>query len=234
MTTSNATSTPALRRSILVSGLRLAATGGGVLAVPREKLADTRPRFDLEQAVPKRFGDWQLDLSVVPLPPSPDQASLLNKIYDQVLGRTYVNSRGQRVMLSITYGSKQNQQLRAHRQEVCYTSQGFKVTGIERVQVVVGGGTPLPATRMVATQGARVEPVTYWFTTGDTVVMSYWDREIAQFKYAMSGYVPDGYLVRLSDISSNPKASFQAHVAFMDALLPHLDPELRRRLVGHA
>ena len=226
--------TSPLRRSMIVSGLLLSATAGGVLAVPREKLADTRKRFDLETAVPKQFGDWRLDPSVVPLPPSPDQASLLTKIYDQILSRTYVNSRGQRVMLSITYGSKQNQQLRAHRQEVCYTSQGFKITGLERVRLSVGGGAPMPATRMVATQGVRVEPVTYWFTTGDTVVMSYWDRELAQFKYAMSGYVPDGYLVRLSDLSANPKASFQNHIAFVDDLLPHIDPELRRRLVGHA
>ena len=47
---------------------------------------------------------------------------------------------------------------------------------------------------MVATQGPRVEPVTYWFTTGDRVVLTYLQREMAQFKYALSGYIPDGYL----------------------------------------
>lgn len=220
-----------LKRALVVFGLMVSATALGVVGVPTDKLSDTRVRFDLEQSVPTRFGDWQLDTSIVPLPPSPDQQSLLNKIYDQILSRTYINSKGERVMLSITYGSKQNQQLRAHRQEVCYSSQGFKITELQRTDVQVGGG-PIPVTRMVATKDRRIEPVTYWFTTGDTVVMSYWDREFAQFRYAMSGYVPDGYLVRVSNLSGDTQASFDGHLGFVNALLPHLDPELRRRLVG--
>jgi EpsI family protein len=222
----------ALVRPLIVFALMLVASVLGVVVVPTAKLADTRPRFDLEVAVPKAFGDWQVDASIIPLPPSPDQQSLLNQIYDQVLSRTYVNSKGERVMVSITYGSKQNQQLRAHRQEVCYSSQGFKISQLRHEQIEVAGG-PIPATRMVATMGPRVEPVTYWFTTGDTVVMSYWQREFAQFRYALSGYVPDGYLIRLSSLSSDPQAAFAQHIAFADALMPRLDPELRRRIVGH-
>jgi EpsI family protein len=136
------------------------------------------------------------------------------------------------MMVSIAYGSKQNQQLRAHRQEVCYAAQGFKISGLQHLTMSVAGG-PLPATRMVASHGARVEPVTYWFTTGDTVVLSYWDREWAQLRYAMSGYVPDGYLVRISTLSAKPDAAFREHVAFADELFANVDPELRRRLVGH-
>jgi len=221
-----------LRRAVLMGGLLLSATALGVVGVPDQKLADTRAAFDLEQAVPKSFGDWRIDASVVPLPPSPDQQSLLNKIYDQILSRTYINSKGERVMLSITYGSKQNQQLRAHRQEVCYSSQGFRITELKRTQVPVGKAM-LPATVMVATKDRRVEPVTYWFTTGDTVVMSYWEREFAQFRYALSGYVPDGYLVRMSSLTDNTPAAFEQHLAFVNELIGHLDPELRRRLVGH-
>ena len=33
--------------------------------------------LDLERAVPRQFGDWRLDPSVVPLPPSPDQEAVL-------------------------------------------------------------------------------------------------------------------------------------------------------------
>lgn len=222
----------AYKRPLIVALLMLSALGFSAVATPEEKLADTREQFTLETAVPKQFGEWRLDESMVPLPPSPDQASVLNQIYDQILARTYVNSRGERIMLSITYGSRQTQQLRAHRQEVCYRSQGFNVTGLEHVTVNVSGG-PLPATRMVARQNTRTEPVTYWFTTGDTVVLSYWDREWAQFKYALSGYVPDGYLVRISNLSPNVDRSYQQHIEFADALFARLDPELRRRLVGH-
>jgi hypothetical protein len=108
----------AYKRPIAVAVLMLASLVGSTVATPHEKLADTRQQFNLETAVPKRFGDWTLDESIVPLPPSPDQQSVLNQIYDQILSRTYINRRGERVMLSITYGSRQTQQLRAHRQEV--------------------------------------------------------------------------------------------------------------------
>lgn len=222
----------ALIRPLVVFCLMLSATAMGVVGVPEQKLADTRPSFDLEKEVPKAFGEWKLDTSVVPLPPSPDQASVLNKTYDQILSRTYINGKGDRIMLSLTYGSKQNQQLRAHRQEVCYKSQGFSISGLEHTKIRVAGAT-LPVTQMFAQQNTRAEPVTYWFTTGDTVVMSYWDREFAQFRYALSGYVPDGYLVRLSSLSDNPKASYAQHIVFADALMASLNPELRRRLVGH-
>lgn len=220
------------RRPLVVAGLMVAAMLLSGWATPQNKLADARRAFLLEKEVPREFADWRVDDSIVPLPPSPDKQAVLDKTYDQILGRTYVNSRGERVMLSITYGSKQNQQLRAHRQEVCYSAQGFRISNLQHLKIDLAGGA-LPATRMVATQGRRVEPVTYWFTTGDTVVLSYWDREWAQFRYALSGYVPDGYLVRISSISNDPGSAFGQHLAFAQALLPTLDPELRRRLVGH-
>ncbi|MEW6706225.1 MAG: exosortase-associated protein EpsI, B-type [Pseudomonadota bacterium] len=220
-------------RPIAVALVMMSALVFSTVATPEEKLADTRQQFTLETAVPRQFGDWRLDETLVPLPPSPDQQSVLNQIYDQILSRTYINSRGERIMLSITYGSRQTQQLRAHRQEVCYRSQGFTISDLDHVNVPVAGA-PLPATRMVAKMGTRTEPVTYWFTTGDTVVLSYWDREWAQFKYALSGYVPDGYLVRISSLSPDAKTAFQQHLAFADTLFGHLDPELRRRLVGHS
>ena len=157
----------------------------------------------------------------------------MNKIYDQILSRTYVNSKGERIMLSITYGSRQNQQMRAHRQEVCYSAQGFKISQLQRLPMSVSGAT-VPSARMVATQGQRVEPVTYWFTMGDDAVMSYLDREITQLKYAVAGQIPDGYLVRLSSLSANPQEAFERQADFANALMSSLDPELRARLTGRS
>ena len=155
----------------------------------------------------------------------------MSKIYDQVLSRTYVNSRGERIMLSITYGSRQNQQMRAHRQEVCYSAQGFRISQLQRLPLTVGGAQ-VPVARMVATQGQRVEPVTYWFTMGDSAVMSYVDRELTQLRYAMVGQIPDGYLVRVSSLSSDPTKAFSEQLQFANALISSVDPELRRRLIG--
>ena len=220
-----------LARPIVVAALMLGTAVLSVVAVPTALLSDTRAVFDLNQAVPKSFGDWTVDTTVVPLPPSPDQQSVLNQIYDQILSRTYVNSKGERIMLSITYGSRQNQQMRAHRQEVCYSAQGFKITDLQRTTFPLAVG-PVAGTRMIATQGPRVEPVTYWFTMGDSVVLSYLDREVVQFKYAMAGVVPDGYLIRISNLSPNTDQAFVQHIEFANTLFKNIDLELKRRLVG--
>lgn len=220
-----------LFRAIIVLTLMVGATAASVFAVPEAKFSDTRKSFDLQKSVPEQFGDWKFDSSSIPLPPSPDQQSVLDQIYDQILSRTYVNSKGERIMLSITYGSRQNQQLRAHRQEVCYSAQGFKISGLERIALPVAG-TVVPLTRMVASQTNRVEPVTYWFTMGDVVVLSYWERELNQLKFALSGYVPDGYLVRVSSLNPDSNAAFTSHLAFATELMNNLDGELRQRLIG--
>lgn len=222
-----------LVRAISVLALMLGASALSVLAVPTEQLSKTRKAFDLQTAIPEAFGDWKLDPSIVPLPPSPDKAAVLNRTYDQILSRTYVNSRGERAMLSITYGSRQNQQMRAHRQEVCYSAQGFKISRLERLPLPIAQ-TSIASTRMVATQGQRVEPVTYWFTMGDAVVLTFAERELAQFKYALSGYIPDGYLVRISSLSVDADKAFMQHVDFAGVLMASIDGELRRRLTGHS
>lgn len=222
-----------LIRPLIVLVLMLGAATLSVVAVPTKLLSDTRPGFELENAIPKAFGDWTVDPYMVPIPPSPDQEAAMSKIYDQILSRTYVNSRGERIMLSITYGSRQNQQMRAHRQEVCYSAQGFKISQLHRLPMSVSGAT-VQSARMVATQGQRVEPVTYWFTMGDDAVMSYLDRELTQLKYAVAGQIPDGYLVRLSSLSANPKEAFERQADFANALMSSLDPELRARLTGRS
>jgi EpsI family protein len=220
-----------LIRPLIVLVLMLGAATLSVVAVPTKLLADTRPTFDLEKSIPKAFGDWKVDPFMVPIPPSPDQESAMRKIYDQILSRTYVNSKGERIMLSITYGSRQNQQMRAHRQEVCYSAQGFKVSQLHRLPLTVAGAT-VPVARMVATQGQRVEPVTYWFTMGDSAVMSYLDRELTQLKYAISGHIPDGYLVRISSLSSDSSNAFSEQLQFANALMESVDAELRHRFTG--
>ena len=221
-----------LSRAVIESSLMLAAAALGVVAVPRNKLADTRAGFDLETQIPMTFADWTVDPAVVPIPPSPDHEAALQQIYDQVLSRTYVNRRGERVMLTITYGSSQTEQGQVHRQEVCYASQGFEVSQLRREPITLNEAQ-ISATRMVASRYRRIEPVTYWITMGDKVAVTDLERELAQFKYALSGHIPDGYLVRISSLSADPDSAFQRHIEFADLLLANVAGELRRRLTGH-
>ena len=159
------------------------------------------------------------------------QQATLAQIYDQTVNRTYVNRQGQRVMLSMAYGSAQTNELRAHRQEVCYSAQGFRISGLQRLEVGVGDQR-IKATRMVATAGGRVEPVTYWFTMGDQVVLSMADRQLTQLRYALSGVIPDGYLFRVSSIGGDADAEYQRQMAFTRDLFTVLPTALKRKLVG--
>lgn len=218
----------------LIIGLAmLLAAGLAVALTPKTKIADQGPRIDLEAMIPKQFGDWRVDESITPVVPSPDVQANLNMIYDQIVSRTYVDKRGRRIMLSITYGSTQNQQLRAHRQEVCYAAQGFNIHHLEHTTINVDG-VRVPATRMFAIQDHRKEPVTYWFTMGDTVVLSRLDRQLVQLKYAVSGFVPDGYLVRISNISDKPAEAYQEHLQFAAELFRSIDPTLNKKLLGRS
>jgi EpsI family protein len=199
--------------------------------IPNSLLADTVTKIVIENAVPKAFGDWQVDEMMVPISPSPEQKEAVDKIYDQVVSRTYLNSKGERIMLSIAYGSAQTRKMRAHRQEVCYQAQGFQIKDLRTDQVAIAG-TEIPVTRMVAVQGSRIEPVTYWFTMGDFLVRSYLDRQLVQLTYAFSGYVPDGYLLRVSSIDSNTPRAFNNQLIFSRQLMDAVSPELRRKLIG--
>ncbi len=93
-------------------------------------------------------------------------------IYEQVLNRTYTNSRRQRIMLTIAYGSNQRDTVRIHRPEACYAAQGFVVTPPVNDQLELGSGQGhlLPVRRLVASAGPRYEPITYWTVIGRKAV----------------------------------------------------------------
>jgi EpsI family protein len=223
-----------LSKSLVAATLMLLAACATVYLTPTKHLTRKEDALDLEQAVPKQFGDWTVETGGVPFVPSEDTKELIARIYDQTLNRTYVNSAGERIMLSIAYGGSQTRQLRAHRQEVCYTAQGFQISGLEQATLHISNAD-IRGTRMVARQGdARIEPVTYWFTMGDTVVQNYMDRQVAQLKYALSGVIPDGYLYRVSSLSANTPAAFARQAAFSTELMAKVDPRLAQRLLGGA
>jgi EpsI family protein len=186
---------------------------------------------NLESLVPVSFGDWSIDPTVVPVAPSAEVQAKLDRIYGATLSRTYVNSAGERMMLVVAYGGDQSDALKAHRQEVCYTAQGFSVSGIEQGRLQAAG-REIPVTRMQAVLGDRSEPVTYWFTMGDRVVRGRLERLGVELASGMRGVVPDGMLVRVSSLSSDPPAAYAAQQHFIGQLLGAVPAETAIRLAG--
>lgn len=220
-----------LPTAMLIFALMACAALGSIALTPTRLLSDAAPKVDLESSIPKAFGDWRIDENMIPINPSPSQKATIEQIYDQTVSRTYVNSKGQRVMLSVAYGASQTREMRAHRQEVCYAAQGFQIKNLKH-DVVAISGAQIPVTRMVAVHHYRTEPVTYWFTMGDGIVRSYIDRQLAQLKYAFSGLIPDGYLFRVSSIETNPEIAYTRQIEFANQLLQASAPELRQKLLG--
>jgi EpsI family protein len=181
--------------------------------------------------VPPAFGRWRVDATSPQQLVSPDVAEKVRAIYDQVLNRTYVDPAGRRIMLAIAYGSSQTQQLKAHRQEVCYSAQGFEVHDIQKAGLSLNG-IKIDATRLVAIQGARQEPITYWFTMGNQVVLTRTQRLVTQLRYALAGVIPDGFLVRISSIDNDAMHAYQLHEEFANDLALSLEPAAREKLLG--
>jgi len=220
-----------LRKVVPVMALMLLAAGLAFVTKPRAKVADSGPRVDLEAMIPREFGEWTVDERIVPLIPSPDIKVVLDRIYDQTLARTYLNSNGDRVMLSIAYGGDQSDAMQVHKPEVCYPSQGFGILKNLKTNLKTRFGQ-VPVTRLVAVQGPRIEPITYWITVGDQLARSGWEQKIAQLKYGVTGKVPDGLLFRVSSIDRDEVRAYQIQSGFVHDLLDRLDESGRRRLIG--
>jgi exosortase B len=215
-------------------GLSLASGLGLAFALtPTIKVSELGPRVDLENMIPKQFGDWNFDPMVAPLQTDPETAATLDRLYNQILSRTYVDSRNRRVMLLIAYGGDQSESMQVHKPEVCYPSLGFQIHNVTRGGLDTGLGQ-IPVGRMVAVLGQRVEPVTYWMTLGDKIAEGgggAWKLE--QIKYGLTGKIPDGLLFRVSSITNNDGAAFQAQQDFTRDLIRALPEKDRARFIGH-
>lgn len=220
-----------LLRNFILLALMLAAAGLAVALHPTENIADQGPKLNLETMIPRQFGEWTIDSTIVPIAPDPEQEELLNKLYSQTLLRTYVNAAGQRVMLSIAHGGKQSKALQIHKPEVCYASQGFQIGQMTKALVDTGIGQ-IPVMHLVAKQDSRNEPITYWIRTGDFVTRGWFEQNLARLRYGLTGKVPDGLLVRVSTISNDEQDAYRVQQVFLTAMLQGVRQEDRVRLVG--
>ncbi len=224
-----------MKKSLITSiilGILMASSGALTLALtPTNKIADLQERIDLEIMIPVRFGDWRVDESIIPLQVDAETQAMLNKIYNQTLSRTYVNSLGQRVMLSVAYGGDQSDNLSVHKPEVCYYAQGFEIMKTFADELLTQYGN-LPIKRLMAVKGHRNEPITYWITVGNKAVFPGIEEKLQQLRYGLSGSVPDGMLVRVSSIDSDKVKAYQLQTIFIQDLLSTVDVKGRTRLIG--
>jgi len=218
-------------RMLVIALLMFAGAGLALAMKPTQKIADAREKPDLNAMIPHQIGEWKVDTSIVPIEPSPEAKAVLNKIYNQTLSRTYVNPVGQRIMLSIAYGGDQSDSMQVHKPEVCYAAQGFEVFDIVAGILLTKYGE-LPVRRLIATQGNRNEPITYWIVVGDKATLSGLKQKFAQLGYGLTGKVPDGFLVRVSSIDRDRQGAYRQQEEFINFMLGAMSEKDRTRIAG--
>lgn len=223
--------TAARWKSALVALLSILAALVANAWRPTQHLADMRPKLDLVQLFPRSFAGWTEDTRGPVQLVSPDQQSVLDKIYNQTLSRTYVNATGERVMLSVAYGGDQSDGTRAHRPDVCYPSQGFQLRS-DRNALVPIGEQQLRARLLVAQQGARIEPITYWIMVGEQVALSGTEQKLAQLRYGIRGIIPDGMLVRVSTLDADAERAYAIQRKFIEEMASSVSGANRARAFG--
>lgn len=185
----------------------------------------------LEDLVPKAFADWRVDTTIVPILPDPSTLAALDRIYSQVLSRTYIDSQGNRIMLSLAYGRRQNDTMRLHQPEGCYRGQGFSVRmlGADAIDL---GDRELPVMRLQTALGNRDEPVTYWMVVGGRHAITQFQAKRAKLAFGLRGYIPDGLLFRVSSIDRDTSEGFQLQDRFVRDLLAAVPPAARGGFIG--
>jgi EpsI family protein len=219
---------PALKNVLI---LIVVASLAAILLRPTHKVADTRNSIALSQMIPPKFGDWeevQQDNSQII---NPQQRATIAKIYSQTLSRTYVNARGEVVMISIAYGADQSDSNQLHYPEACYPAQGFQL-GATQLGVIKTDFGDIRVKRMFAVLGNRSEPLTYWSTVGNKVVVGGKEMKLEQLRYGFKGYIPDGLLFRVSSISDHAEEGYNTQQQFVKALVVNLQSDYRLRLTG--
>lgn len=218
--------------AVVAAVLMATAAALATAMTPTRKIVDTLPRLNLEAAIPEQFGEWTLDKRAVGGVVNPQQTELLNKLYSQILSRTYYNARGYRIMLSIAYGENQREGTELHEPEVCYPAQGFQLNSRQKGQLQTSFGVIKVKRLETNLAQQRYEPVTYWTTVAEQVYVDSVGKKLAEIRHGLKGEIPDGLLFRVSSIDRNAEAAFSVQQEFVDALVGALSPDIRARIAG--
>ena len=222
-------------QAVLASAAILGAALFSEVLTPRELLASTQIAPNLEQSIPKNFGQWHLvpEIGLV----TPSEGAYVEdpstRIYSQELARGYADANGNIVMFLVAYGPVQNFRLKAHLPEMCYNAAGFRISGKTTAYLNYNEASPpLKISRLTATREGRFEPVSYWLKVGNDVATGVFDRQMARMKYGLRGIIPDGALIRVSTVGLTEAVAYNLQDKFVHDLLDALSPKDRKFFTG--
>ena len=221
------------RRDLLIGGAcAIAATSAQALK-PRRNVT-LLGNVKLEDVTPRQFGNWtEAHVGQVVQPETDD--SLAKTLYSQRVARVYeAKDSGAMVMLLVAYGSTQSDILQLHRPETCYPAFGFSLTSSAPTAIPLPNGQAVPARNLVATIEHRIENVTYFTRVGEFMPRTQSEQRVDKLKAAFQGVIPDGILVRCSNLGEDTDACMALNNRFLADLLAAIAPQYRPAFVGSA
>jgi EpsI family protein len=223
-----------------LAGLLLVGASGLAYALRPTPMVEARD-VNLEHQIPTSFGEWHevrtglVQVDLAPRGENGEEEASLRWPYDQTLTRVYQRADGQMIMLALAWGSKQRQEIKVHRPELCYAGQGLQIVEQRHVSLDLSPSASVEANRLLTRNASRVEPVTYWIRIGDNIMARGRKVRVEIFQQALRGRIPDGILFRVSQAlpsGSAPDTSYRVQDDFIRALYAALDAGGRRLVVG--
>jgi len=179
-----------------LAGLLLIGASGLAYALRPTPIVEARD-VNLEHQIPTSFGEWHevrtglVQVDLAPRGENGEEEASLRWPYDQTLTRVYQRADGQMIMLALAWGSKQRQEIKVHRPELCYAGQGLQIVEQRHVSIDLSPGASVEANRLLTRNASRVEPVTYWIRIGDNIMAKGRKVRVEIFQQALHGRIPD-------------------------------------------
>lgn len=218
------------RRDLIVGGACLAAAAGAETLRPDKRVALLGDR-KLEDYVPKSFGIWRAQESEGVLTPESDN-SLAARLYNQTVARVYSGPDNALVMMLIAYGNTQSDTLQLHRPEVCYPAFGYDVRDSRPTSFPLDGAAAIPGRRLIAFTPGREERISYWTRVGEYLPVDNDEQRRMRFSTALAGIIPDGVLVRMSNVLPEDGPAFALNARFVRDFIDAVPPVVRPALIA--
>lgn len=220
------------RRDLIVGGACLAAAAGAETLRPDTHVALLGDR-KLEDSIPNAFGAWRKHETEGVIAPQSEN-SLAARLYNQTVSRVFVGPDETPVMLLIAYGNTQSDTLQLHRPEVCYPAFGFDVRDSRATSFPLGHGATVPGRQLVAMAPGREERISYWTRIGEYLPVDDDEQRRMRFRTALAGIIPDGVLVRVSNMLPDDGAAFAFNRRFVADFIAAVPASVRPALITTA
>lgn len=201
------------RRSLLIGATLI---GGAALAFYREpaKVAVAIPDKVFRDLIPRQVANWQSRKSDELVVPQEDDFTA--KLYENLETFVYEGANVPTMMLLLAYNSVQQNDVQAHRPEVCYPAGGYPIIFSEELSIKYKGKMISGRYLIAKRDSSSFEHIIYWIRIGDAFPASWARQRLDMALINASGIIPDGALFRVSTINQSSMKNINLVQDFID------------------